>query len=225
MTTELWPGKAYPLGATFDGYGTNFSVFSEVAEKVELCIFHTKTREERIPLPEVSGFVWHGYAPDIAPGTRYGFRVHGPYDPAKGLRCNPNKLLLDPYAKTVVGDLTWDEAIFGYRFGNPDGPMNTRNSARYVPRGVVTQPFFDWGNDAAPRTPWHETVIYEAHVKGLTMQHPAVPEHQRGTYSGLAHPAVVEHLVDLGVTAIELLPVHRFIHEHHLVEQGLKDYW
>ncbi len=225
MSTELWPGRAYPLGATFDGYGTNFSVFSEVAEKVELCIFHTKTREERIPLPEVSGFVWHGYAPDIAPGTRYGFRVHGPYDPARGVRCNPHKLLLDPYAKTVVGDLNWDEAIFGYRFGNPDGPMNTKNSARHVPRGVVTQPYFDWGNDAAPRTPMHETVIYEAHVKGLTMQHPAVPEHQRGTYSGLAHPAVIQHLVDLGVTAIELLPVHRFIHEHHLVEQGLKDYW
>jgi isoamylase len=225
MTTELWPGRPYPLGATFDGYGTNFSVFSEVAEKVELCIFHTRTREERIALPEVTGSVWHGYAPDIAPGTRYGYRVHGPYQPAQGLRCNPNKLLLDPYAKTVVGDLTWDEAIFGYRFGNPDGPMNTRNSARYVPRSVVTQSFFEWGNDRPPRTPWNETVIYEAHVKGLTMQHPAVPEHQRGTYSGLAHPAVVQHLTELGITAIELLPVHRYISEHHLIEEGLSDYW
>jgi isoamylase len=223
--TELWPGSAYPLGATFDGYGTNFSVFSEVAEKVELCLFHARGREERIPLPEVTGYVWHGYAPDVAPGTRYGYRVHGPYEPSHGLRCNPHKLLLDPYAKTVVGDLTWDESVFGYRFGDPDGPMNTRNSARHVPKGVVTQPFFEWGNDRPPRTPWNETVIYEAHVKGLTMQHPAVPEHQRGTYSGLAHPAVVQHLVDLGVTAIELLPVHRFLHEHHLVEQGLSDYW
>ncbi|MFP4310395.1 MAG: glycogen debranching protein GlgX [Nitriliruptoraceae bacterium] len=223
--TELWPGKAYPLGSTFDGYGTNFSVFSDVAERVELCLYHARGREERIDLPEVTGAVWHGYAPDVAPGTRYGYRVHGPYDPARGLRCNPHKLLLDPYAKTVVGDLTWDEAVFGYRFGDPDGPMNTRNSARHVPKGVVTQSYFEWGNDRPPRTPWNETVIYEAHVKGLTMRHPAVPEHQRGTYSGLAHPAVVQHLVDLGVTAIELLPVHRFLHEHHLVEQGLSDYW
>jgi len=223
--TELWPGRAYPLGATFDGYGTNFSVFSEVAERIELCLFHARGREERIPLPEVTGSVWHGYAPNVAPGTRYGYRVHGPYDPARGQRCNPHKLLLDPYAKTVVGELTWDESVFGYRFGDPDGPMNTRNSARHVPKGVVTQPYFEWGNDRPPRTPWNETVIYEAHVKGLTMQHPAVPEHQRGTYSGLAHPAVVQHLVDLGVTAIELLPVHRFLHEHHLVQEGLSDYW
>ncbi|MGM0618904.1 MAG: glycogen debranching protein GlgX, partial [Actinomycetota bacterium] len=225
MSTELWPGRPYPLGASFDGYGTNFSVFSEVADKVELCIFHTKTREERIALPEVTGAVWHGYAPDVAPGTRYGYRVHGPYEPARGLRCNPYKLLLDPYAKTVVGDLTWDEAIFGYRFGNPDGPKNTKNSARYVPRSVVTQSFFEWGNDRPPRNSWSETVIYEAHVKGLTMRHPAVPEHQRGTYSGLAHPAVVQHLTELGVTAIELLPVHRYISEHHLIEQGLSNYW
>ncbi|MEX2551235.1 MAG: glycogen debranching protein GlgX [Nitriliruptoraceae bacterium] len=225
MKTELWPGRPYPLGATFDGYGTNFSVFSEVAERIELCIFHARGREERIPLPEVTGFVWHGYAPDVAPGTRYGFRVHGPYRPAEGLRCNPHKLLLDPYAMTVVGDLTWDEAVFGYRFGDADGAMNTKNSARHVPRGVVTQPFFEWGNDRPPRTPWNETVIYEAHVRGLTMRHPDVPEHQRGTYSGLAHPAVIEHLVSLGVTAIELLPVHRFVSEHHLIEQGLSDYW
>ncbi len=225
MKTELWPGRPNPLGATFDGYGTNFSVFSEVAEKIELCIFHARGREERIPLPEVTGFVWHGYAPDVAPGTRYGYRVHGPYRPAEGLRCNPHKLLLDPYAMTVVGDLTWDEAVFGYRFGDADGAMNTKNSARHVPRGVVTQPFFEWGNDRPPRTPWNETVIYEAHVKGLTMRHPDVPERQRGTYSGLAHPAVVDHLVCLGVTAIELLPVHRFFSEHHLIEQGLSNYW
>ena len=223
--TQLWPGRDFPLGATFDGYGTNFAVFSEVAERVDLSIFHARGREERLTLPEVTGFVWHGYAPDVGPGTRYGFRVHGPYQPARGLRCNHHKLLLDPYAKAVVGDLTWDEAVFGYRFGDADGPMNTRNSARFVPRSVVTQPFFEWGNDRPPRTPWNKTVIYEAHVKGLTMQHPAVPEHERGTYSGLAHPAVIEHLIDLGVTAVELMPVHRFVSEHHLVEQGLTNYW
>jgi isoamylase len=225
VTTILSPGQPYPLGATHDGFGTNFAVFSEIAERVELCLFHARGREERIPLPEVSGSVWHGYAPDVVPGQRYGFRVHGPYDPAQGLRCNPNKLLLDPYATAVVGDLNWDEAVFGYRFGDPDGQMNTRNSQRFVPRSVVTQPFFEWGNDRPPRTPWHETVIYEAHVKGLTMQHPEVPPELRGTYSGVAHPAVVQHLVDLGVTALELLPVHRFVSEHHLVERGLTDYW
>jgi isoamylase len=223
--TQLWPGRNFPLGANFDGYGTNFAVFSEIAERIDLSIFHARGREERITLPEVTGSVWHGYAPDVGPGTRYGFRVHGPYRPAAGLRSNHHKLLLDPYAKAVVGDLTWDEAVFGYRFGDPDGAMNTRNSARFVPRSVVTQPFFEWGNDRPPRTPWNETVIYEAHVKGLTMQHPAVPEHERGTYSGLAHPAVISHLLDLGVTAIELMPVHRFVSEHHLVERGLTDHW
>ncbi len=223
--TQLWPGRDFPLGATFDGYGTNFAVFSEIARRVDLSIFHARGREERLTLPEVTGSVWHGYAPDVGPGVRYGFRVHGPYEPAKGLRCNHHKLLLDPYAKAVIGDLTWDEAVFGYRFGDADGAMNTRNSARFVPRSVVTQPYFEWGNDRPPRTPWNKTVIYEAHVKGLTMRHPAVPEHERGTYSGLAHPAVIEHLVDLGVTAVELMPVHRFVSEHHLVEQGLTNYW
>jgi isoamylase len=225
MTTLLSPGQPYPLGATHDGFGTNFAVFSEVAERVELCLFHARGREERIALPEVSGSVWHGYAPDVVPGQRYGFRVHGPYDPGRGLRCNPHKLLIDPYATAVVGELQWDEAVFGYRFGDPDGAPNARNSQRFVPRSVVTQPFFEWGNDRPPRIPWHETVIYEAHVKGLTMDHPDVPPELRGTYSGVAHPAVVQHLVDLGVTALELLPVHRFVSEHHLIERGLTDYW
>jgi isoamylase len=225
MTTLLAPGQPYPLGATHDGFGTNFAVFSEVAERVELCLFHARGREERIPLPEVSGSVWHGYAPDVVPGQRYGFRVHGPYDPGRGLRCNPHKLLIDPYATAVVGELQWDEAVFGYRFGDPDGAPNGRNSQRFVPRSVVTQPFFEWGNDRPPRIPWHETVIYEAHVKGLTMGHPDVPPELRGTYSGVAHPAIVQHLVDLGVTALELLPVHRFVSEHHLIERGLTDYW
>jgi isoamylase len=221
----LWPGNPYPLGATYDGYGTNFSVFSEVAEKVELCLFDDRGRETRIELPEATGYVWHGYHPRVEPGQRYGFRVYGPYDPKRGLRCNPRKLLLDPYAKAVVGELVWNEAIFGYRFGDPDGPANRRNSAPYVPRSVVTTPFFDWGNDRPPRTSWSSTVIYEAHVKGLTMTHHAVPDQLRGTYSGLAHPAVISHLHELGVTAIELLPVHHFISEHHLVERGLTDYW
>jgi isoamylase len=223
--TPLWPGQPYPLGATYDGYGTNFSIFSEIAEKIELCLFDARGRERRHELPEVSGYVWHGYHPRIEPGQRYGFRVHGPYDPKRGLRCNPRKLLLDPYSKAVVGELDWNEAIFGYRFGDPDGPANRRDSARYVPRSVVTSAFFDWGHDRPPRTSWSETVIYEVHVKGLTQTHPGVPDHLRGTYAGVAHPAVIDHLLALGVTAVELLPVHHFISEHHLVERGLTDYW
>ncbi len=221
----LWPGHNYPLGATYDGYGTNFSVFSEVADKVELCLFDDRGRETRLALPEVTGFVWHGYHPGIEPGQRYGFRVTGPYDPKQGLRCNPRKLLLDPYAKAVIGELQWNEAIFGYRFGDPDGPANRRDSARYVPRCVVSNPWFDWGHDTPPRTPWSRTVIYEVHVKGFTQRHPDIPEPLRGTYAGLAHPAAINHLHELGVTAVELLPVHRYISEHHLVERGLTDYW
>jgi isoamylase len=225
MTTELWPGAPYPLGATYDGYGTNFSLFSEAAERVELCLFDDDGTETRVPLPEVTAFVWHGYAPNVGPGQRYGYRVHGPYEPAEGLRCNPAKLLIDPYAKAVTGELDWDEAVFGYRFDDPEGPPNTRDSAPHVPRCVVTNPYFDWGDDRHPRRAWHETVIYEAHVKGLTMQHPDVPEAIRGTYAGIAHPVVIDHLTDLGVTAIELLPVHRFVSEHDLVQRGLENYW
>jgi isoamylase len=225
MTISLWPGEPYPLGANHDGYGTNFSLFSEVAERVQLCLFDDDDTETRIDLPEVTGFVWHGYAANVGPGQRYGFRVHGPYDPAQGLRCNPAKLLIDPYAKAVVGDLDWDEAVFGYRFDDPDGRPNRIDSAPHVPRCVVTSPYFDWGNDRHPRRPWHETVIYEAHVKGLTMRHPEVPDELRGTYAGLAHPAIVDHLTALGVTAIELLPVHRFVSEHDLVDRGLSNYW
>jgi isoamylase len=225
MTIDLWPGRAFPLGATYDGVGTNFSVFSEVAEQVELCLFDADGNETRIAMEEVSGFVWHGYAFGIGPGQRYGYRVHGPYDPAAGLRCNPHKLLVDPYAKSVVGELQWGQEVFGYTFGDPDGPPDELDSAGSVPRSVVTNPYFDWGHDRRPDTPWHETVIYEAHVKGLTMLHPDVPEELRGTYAGLAHPAVVDHLVGLGITAIELLPVHRHVPESDLVERGLTNYW
>ncbi|WP_214415450.1 glycogen debranching protein GlgX [Sphaerisporangium fuscum] len=221
---EVWPGEPYPLGATWDGVGTSFSLFSEVAERVELCLFDDAGNESRVDLPEVDGFVWHGYLPGVLPGQRYGYRVHGPYDPASGHRCDPAKLLLDPYAKAVEGEVHWDPSLFSYQFSDP-GLRNTDDSAPYMPKNVVVNPFFDWGNDRPPRTPYHETVIYEAHVRGLTMRHPEVPEEQRGTYAGLAHPAVIEHLQSLGVTAVELMPVHQFVPEHAMVARGLTNYW
>ncbi|MCW2768914.1 MAG: glgX [Aeromicrobium sp.] len=219
-----WPGSAYPLGATYDGVGTNFALFSEVAEKVELCLFDDAGEETRVRLEEVDGFVHHGYLSGIEPGQRYGYRVHGPYEPEQGLRCNPNKLLIDPYAKAFSHGVDWDESLFGYSFEDAD-ERNDLDSAGHVPYSLVTSPFFDWANDRLPRTPYNESVIYEAHVKGLTMTHPGVPEELRGTYAGLAHPAVVEHLQGLGVTAIELLPVHQFVTDHYLVEKDLTNYW
>ncbi|MEU8269209.1 glycogen debranching protein GlgX [Sphaerisporangium sp. NPDC049002] len=221
---EVWPGEPYPLGATWDGAGTSFAIFSEVAERVELCLFDDSGDEARIDLPEVDGFVWHGYLPGVMPGQRYGYRVHGPYDPARGHHCDPGKLLLDPYAKAVEGDVRWDRSLFSYQFTDP-GQRNTDDSAPHMPKNVVVNPFFDWGNDRPPRTPYHETVIYEAHVRGLTMCHPDVPEEQRGTYAGLAHPSVIEHLLSLGVTAVELMPVHQFVPEHAMVARGLTNYW
>ncbi|HEY8553327.1 MAG TPA: glycogen debranching protein GlgX [Burkholderiales bacterium] len=221
---KIWPGHPYPLGATYDGMGVNFSLFSEVAERVELCLYDDAGVETRIDLPEVTSFCWHGYLPNLQPGQRYGFRVHGPWDPAAGHRCNPAKLLLDPYAKAVVGEVRWDEAVFGHRHADPL-TRNDADSAPYVPRSVVVNPFFDWGNDRHPRTPWHETVIYEAHVKGLTRLSRELPEELRGTYAGLAHPRAIEYLKDLGITAIELLPVHQFVHDAHLLEKGLRNYW
>jgi len=225
---RLWPGTPYPLGATWDGGGTNFAVFSEVADAVELCLFDDgdggRSTETRIPLTEVDGFVWHGYLPDVVPGQRYGFRVHGPYEPARGHRCNPAKLLLDPYGKAVDGEVVWNEAVFGYRFDEPDAP-NTTDSAPYMPVNVVINPFFDWGDDRPPRIPYHETVIYEAHVRGLTKRHPELIPEERGTYAGLAHHAVIEHLTGLGVTAVELMPVHQFVSEHALQQRGLSNYW
>ena len=220
---RLWPGTPYPLGATWDGAGTNFALFSEVAEGVELCLADDDG-EHRVELTEVDGFVWHGYLPDVGPGQRYGYRVHGPYEPAKGHRCNPAKLLLDPYGKAVDGRVRWHESLFGYRFSDPSR-INKADSAPYMPTNVVINPFFDWGDDRPPRTPYHGTVIYEAHVRGLTLRHPDVPAEERGTYAGLAHPAVIEHLTRLGVTAVELMPVHQFVPEHDLTERGLTNYW
>ncbi|HEU5392027.1 MAG TPA: glycogen debranching protein GlgX [Streptosporangiaceae bacterium] len=226
---RIWPGTPYPLGATWDGWGTNFTLFSEVAERVELCLFDDSgdkgaLTETRVELTETDGFVWHGYLPGIAPGQRYGYRVHGPHDPPRGLRCDGSKLLLDPYGKAVEGDVRWDESLFDYQFANPT-KRNTADSAPSMPKNVVINPFFDWGNDRAPQIPYHETIIYEAHVRGLTLCHPEVPAAQRGTYAGLAHPSVVAHLQRLGVTAVELMPVHQFVAEQSLVGRGLTNYW
>ena len=224
MSGEVWPGSAYPLGATFDGQGTNFALFSEGAERVELCLFDADGTETRVPLTEVDAFVWHGYLPTVQPGQRYGYRVHGPYDPAQGQRFNPNKLLLDPYAKAVAGEIDWGQSLFGYDFGDPDS-RNDDDSAGAMAKGVVVSPFFEWGGDRPLKTPYAETVIYEAHVKGLTQRHPEVPEELRGTYAGIAHPAVVEHLQRLGVTALELMPVHQFVNDSVLQDKGLSNYW
>jgi isoamylase len=225
---RAWPGHGYPLGASFDGAGTNFAFFSEAADAVWLCLFDPAGREERIRLSEVDGFVYHGYLPGVGPGQEYGYRVQGRYAPASGHRCNVNKLLFDPYGQAFSGEVHWDPAVFGYHFGAPDSRSDA-DSAPHTMRSVVVSPYFDWrggiGGDYRPRTPFHETVIYEAHVKGLTAQHPDVPPELRGTYAGLAHPAVIEHLRSLGVTAVELMPVHQFVHDDRLVSSGLRNYW
>jgi isoamylase len=273
---RIWPGTAYPLGATWDGSGTNFALFSEAANRVEVCLFddddssprgavsstggrspgsahsrgagsppgghpprsahsrgagsHTGDRipgpacETRIELTETDGFVWHGYLPGVGPGTRYGYRVHGAYDPGRGHRCNPAKLLLDPYAKAVQGQVRWNEALFSYHFADP-ARRNTTDSAPYMPKNVVINPFFDWHDDRPPRIPYHDTIIYEAHVRGLTQSHPEVPPELRGTYGGLAHPAMIDHLQRLGITAVELMPVHQYVPEHSLIAHGLTNYW
>ena len=221
---QIWPGKAYPLGATYDGSGTNFAVFSEVAERVELCLFDAEGAETRIALPEMDGFVWHGFIAGIEPGQRYGYRMHGPYDPPAGLRCNPNKLLLDPYAKAIDGAFSWNQSLFGYTFGDPDS-RNDADSAASMPKSVVISPFFDWGVDRPPSHEYADSVIYEAHVKGLTQTHPEIPEQIRGTYSAVAHPVIIEHLKSLGVTAIELMPVHHFVNDSTLIDKGLTNYW
>jgi isoamylase len=224
---EIWPGEPYPLGANFDGTGTNFSIFSEVARRVELCLFDEDGTETRMDLPEQTALCWHGYVPNVRPGQRYGFRVHGPYDPNRGLRCNPAKLLLDPYAKAIEGDVRWNRAIFPYPLGDPDldqAPDHT-DSGPFMPKSVVIDPWFIWADDRRLRIPWHETVIYEVHVKGFTHRHPNIPPDLRGTYAGLATPEAIGHFKALGITAIELLPVHQFVHDHVLVERGLRNYW
>jgi glycogen operon protein len=227
MKIETWPGTPYPLGATYDGAGTNFAVFSEIAESVELCLFDDADgtlTETRVTLPEYDAFVWHGYLPDVSPGQRYGFRVHGPYDPAQGHRCNPNKLLLDPYAKAIEGKIDWDESLFGYHFGAPD-ERNDADSAPHTMTSVVINPYFDWRNDHQLNVPYYESLIYETHVKGMTINHPDIPERVRGSYAGLAHPAMIDHLTALGITAVELMPVHQFVTDSALHDKGLSNYW
>jgi isoamylase len=221
---QVWPGHRYPLGATYDGTGTNFAIFSEVAEAVELCLFDPAGNERKVQLHEVDAFVWHAYLPGIEPGQRYGYRVHGPYDPSRGLRCNPHKLLLDPYAKAVDSDIDWHPSLYAYDFDHPD-EMSDADSAPHMAKGVVVNPYFDWGNDRRPDIPYHHSVIYETHVKGLTERHPDVPKEMRGTYAGLGHPAIIDHLKALGVTAVELMPVHQFVHDNRLADLGLHNYW
>ncbi|MEU7041596.1 glycogen debranching protein GlgX [Streptomyces varsoviensis] len=221
---QVWPGQAYPLGATYDGAGTNFAVFSETAERIELCLLHDDGSETAVDLHETDAFVRHAYLPGIMPGQRYGFRAHGPYEPERGHRCNSAKLLLDPYARAVGGQIDWGEAVYGYHFERPE-KRNDMDSAPHMMSSVVVNPYFDWGDDRPPRTDYHRTVIYEAHVKGLTMLHPELPEELRGTYAALAHPAVIDHLTKLGVTALELMPVHQFVQDHRLVDSSLANYW
>jgi isoamylase len=221
---QIWPGQAYPLGASFDGVGTNFSIFSEVAERVELCLFDDEGGEGRVDLPETTALCWHGYLPNVRPGQRYGFRVHGPWAPEHGHWCNPAKLLMDPYAKAVDGAWDWNEAMFPYHFGQ-EFSRNDLDSATHVPKSVVVSPYFDWALDHRPGTPWHKTIVYETHVKGFTMRCPGVPDELRGTYAGMAHPAAVRYLQELGITAVELLPVHQFVQDSTLADRGLRNYW
>ena len=224
----VWPGNSYPLGAVYDGAGTNFAVFSEVAERVELCLIdegnHTETR---IGLDEVDGYVWHAYLPGIGPGQHYGFRVHGPFNPAAGQRCDPSKLLLDPYGKAFHGAFDFGPQLFSYDLADPDNGTDppALDSLGHTMTSVVINPYFDWAADRSPRTPYHRTIIYEAHVKGMTATHPGIPAELRGTYAGLAHPVIIEHLKSLNVTAIELMPVHQFLHDQRLLELGLRNYW
>ncbi|EGJ20691.1 glycosidase [Cereibacter sphaeroides WS8N] len=221
--------SAHPnrLGADFDGEGTNFALFSENATRVELCLFDEtgQTQTHCLDLPSYEGGIWYGYLPGIREGQTYGYRVHGPHAPEEGHRFNPNKLLIDPYARELRGDLIWDDALFGYPIGGDDLELDPRDSAPFMPKAVVVDPAFDWEADKALRHRWQDTVIYEAHVKGLTMRHPGVPEEDRGTFKGLASPAVIDHLKAIGVTAVELLPVHGFLNDRHLIEKGLSNYW
>src|SRR5215468_4371843 len=227
---RVWPGNSYPLGATWDGKGVNFALFSEHATRVELCLFDTVDTDKethRIPLSARTDQVWHAYLPEVLPGQLYGYRVYGPYAPQQGHRFNPNKIVLDPYAKSVGRDVRWADALFGYCLGDPEADLSydERDNAAYAPLAIVIDPAFTWGDDRPPRTPWHQTIIYELHVKGYTQLHAEVPDKLRGTYAGLASEAAIRHLTSLGITAVELLPVHHFLNDRMLVERGLTNYW
>jgi glycogen operon protein len=227
--SRVTEGRPFPLGATWDGQGVNFALFSAHATKVELCLFDSKgeVEVERIELPEYTDEVWHGYLPDVHAGQIYGYRVYGPYEPEAGHRFNPNKLLIDPYAKQLVGELVWNEALFGYTIGSPDGDLSfdERDSAPFVPKAKVIDPVFTWSEKKRPHVSMDNTIIYETHVRGISMQHPSVPENLRGTFAGLMNKDLLKHIRSLGVSSIELLPVHAFLHEQHLLEKGLKNYW
>jgi len=228
MRTTTYPGSPFPLGATWDGEGVNFALFSEKATAVDLCLFDSKTnREQKIRVKEIDNHIWHLYIPGLMPGQLYGYRVYGPYEPQNGDRFNPNKLLIDPYAKALSGRVEWHNAIFGYEVGHPEEDLSfsEEDSAPYVPKGVVIDPSFDWENDKAPKIPYHQSIIYEAHVKGLTQLHPDIPEEIRGTYSAIAHPVMIQYLKELGITAIELMPVHQFVNDGFLRDKGLTNYW
>ncbi|NEP87619.1 MAG: glycogen debranching protein GlgX [Okeania sp. SIO2C2] len=228
MYVPLWPGKPYPLGASWDGKGTNFAIFSENATSVELCLFDKQNKETRLALTEVSNFVWHSYVPGIGPGQRYAFRVHGPYEPSQGHRFNPNKLLIDPYAKAIDGDILYGQEIFAYSWDDPEKDLacTLDDDAHLMPKSVVIDESFDWGNDKLLNIPNHETIIYEIHLRGFTKLHPDIPENLRGTYAGLAHPTAIAYLQSLGITAVELMPVHHFIrYPGHLVDKELSNYW
>ena len=224
---QIRPGSMYPLGASYDGAGVNFAVFSQAAEKVELCLFDDEDNETRIEMSEQNSFIWHNYLPGIQPGQRYGFRVYGPYDPQHGLRCNPSKLLLDPYAKAIEGNIDGDESLFSYWFDDQHeaDTINDLDSAAHTMKSAVVNPYFDWGNDQHPYIPYHDSVIYEAHVRGMTSLNETVPPEIRGTYAGLAYPTVIDYLKKLGITAIELMPAHQFVNDVFLQEKGLTNYW
>ncbi|NMA97529.1 MAG: glycogen debranching enzyme GlgX, partial [Phyllobacteriaceae bacterium] len=226
---SLKSGLPFPLGATWDGTGVNFAIFSANATKVELCLFDRagKRELERVELPEYTDEIWHGYLSDVRPGQLYGYRVYGPYAPSEGHRFNPNKLVLDPYALALHGEIKWHDALFGYRIGGAKGDlvMDRRDSASVMPKCIVVDPAVTWGNDQRPRTHWINTIVYEAHVKGMTARREDVPQQLRGTFAGLAQPQVIDHLVKLGVTAVELMPVQAFFDDRHLIERGLSNYW
>ncbi|HUR66656.1 MAG TPA: hypothetical protein VMZ03_09935, partial [Chitinophagaceae bacterium] len=230
MKYNVYPGEPFPLGATWDSEGVNFAVFAENADGMELCLFDnpdSKNEEQRIRIKEVSHHVWHAYIPGLNPGQLYGYRAHGIYDPLKGYRYNPNKLLIDPYAKAISQPVVWNDALFGYIMGHPEEDLSfsDEDSAPFAPRSVVIDTRFDWQDDKPPRIPYHKTIIYETHIKGFTKTHPAIPENIRGTYAAIAHPVTIEYLKKLGITAVELMPVHHFIIDKILKDKGLNNYW